>query len=58
MVELSRAEAGTSRSSNVVRLAGRVSGPPSERELPSGDRLVTFRLVITRERTPMTAKSR
>lgn len=58
MVELSRADAGTSRSSNVVRLAGRVSGPPSERELPSGDRLVTFRLVITRERTPMTAKSR
>lgn len=33
---------------NSVRLVGRVSGVPVERELPSGDRLVTFRLVIER----------
>jgi single-strand DNA-binding protein len=26
--------------------------------LPSGDRVVTFRLVVNREQTPMTAKSR
>jgi single-strand DNA-binding protein len=39
-------------------LAGRVSSAPVERELPSGDRVVTFRLVMTREQTVMTAKSK
>lgn len=43
---------------NEVFLAGRVSSEPVERELPSGDRVVTFRLVLPRSRTPMTAKSR
>lgn len=43
---------------NTVNLAGRLSSAPVERELPSGDRVVTFRLVMPRERTPMTAKSR
>lgn len=43
---------------NAVSLAGRVSSPPTERELPSGDRVVTFRLVMTREQTPMTARSK
>lgn len=43
---------------NAVSLAGRVSSTPVERELPSGDRVVTFRVVLARERTPMTAKSR
>lgn len=43
---------------NAVCLAGRVSSTPVERELPSGDRVVTFRLVIAREPTPMTRKSR
>lgn len=57
-MELSRAGDEAGRSSNAVRLTGRVSGAPSERELPSGDRLVTFRLVVTRERTPMTVKSK
>ena len=33
---------------NEVLLVGRVSGPPEERELPSGDRLVTWRLVVER----------
>lgn len=33
---------------NEVRLVGRVSGRPEERVLPSGDRLVTFRVVVTR----------
>lgn len=47
---------GTAR--NVVSLAGRVSSAPVERELPSGDPVVTFRLVIAREQTPMTAKSK
>ena len=43
---------------NAVSLAGRISSAPVERELPSGDRVVTFRLVLDREQTPMTAKSK
>lgn len=43
---------------NSVSLRGRVSSAPLERELPSGDTIVTFRLVLSRERSPMTAKSR
>ena len=37
-----------SASCNEVRLVGRLSAPPEARELPSGDRLVTFRLVVDR----------
>lgn len=33
---------------NDVRLVGRVSGPPRERVLPSGDQLVTARIVVPR----------
>jgi len=33
---------------NEVRLVGRVSGTPVERELPSGDRMWTFRVVVPR----------
>ena len=43
---------------NEVSLSGRVSSSPLERELPSGDRVVTFRLVMSRDRTPMTVKSK
>lgn len=35
-------------SRNEVVLVGRVSAPPEERELPSGDSLVTWRLVVDR----------
>lgn len=34
---------------NVVSLVGRVSGEVVDRELPSGDGLATFRLVVPRE---------
>lgn len=37
-----------SGSCNEVRLVGRVSGVPEERTLPSGDQVVTFRLVVRR----------
>lgn len=37
------------RTCNEVRLAGRVSGAPQERELPSGDRMWTLRVVVARE---------
>jgi single-strand DNA-binding protein len=40
---------------NVVELVGRLSGEPQERELPSGDRLVTFRLVVHRAAQPSAA---
>jgi single-strand DNA-binding protein len=43
---------------NCVSLAGRVSSAPVERELPSGSQVVTFRLVMPREQTAMTAKSK
>ncbi len=33
---------------NDVILVGRVSGPPATRDLPSGDRLVTVRVVVDR----------
>ena len=33
---------------NEVRLSGRVSSPPASRVLPSGDEIVTFRLVVRR----------
>ncbi|MDO7866742.1 single-stranded DNA-binding protein [Nocardioides jiangxiensis] len=34
---------------NEVRLAGRVSRAPEERLLPSGDRVVSFRLAVPRD---------
>ena len=43
---------------NLVFLVGRVSSQPMERELPSGDKVVTFRVVLPRDRSPMTARSR
>jgi single-strand DNA-binding protein len=48
----------TETSVNEVLLQGRVSGDPQERELPSGSVLVSFRLVVARGRTPMTAASK
>ena len=43
---------------NLVRLRGKVSTPPEERELPSGTTIVTLRLSVPRETTPMTEGSR
>lgn len=43
---------------NLVRLRGRISTGPEERELPSGTRIVTLRLSVAREATPMTAGSK
>lgn len=40
----------TAHVANEVLLRGRVSGVPEERVLPSGDRLVTFRVVVARDR--------
>jgi single-strand DNA-binding protein len=37
------------RDHNEVHLTGRVSGPATRRSLPSGDEVVTFRLVVARE---------
>ena len=41
-------EPATAASENTVALVGRVSATPEARELPSGDELVTFRLVVPR----------
>ena len=48
----------TGDTANTVRLRGRVSTAPEERELPSGTRIVTLRLSIAREATPMTNGSK
>lgn len=37
------------RPANEVRLDGRISGDPVERELPSGDRMWVFRVVVPRD---------
>ena len=37
---------------NEVHLAGRVGSEPEERELPSGDLVVTLRLVVPRRAWP------
>jgi single-strand DNA-binding protein len=37
-----------SESRNEVLLVGRLSGPPEERALPSGDVVVSFRVVVDR----------
>lgn len=55
---MSTAQEAPAAARNVVSLTGRVSSMPVERELPSGDRVVTFRIVMPREQTPMTAKSK
>lgn len=34
---------------NHIELTGRVSGDPTVREMPSGDELVTLRLVVSRD---------
>jgi single-strand DNA-binding protein len=42
------------RPANEVRLRGRVSTAPEERVLPSGTLIVTFRVSVAREASPMT----
>ena len=43
---------------NQVVLRGRVSGPPAERELPSGATVVGVRVSVRRDRTTMTRGSK
>ena len=43
---------------NRVRLRGKVSTPPEERSLPSGTTIVTLRLSVPRDLSPMTEGSR
>jgi single-strand DNA-binding protein len=53
-VTRSRAQASKAATAHVneVRLVGRLAADPEERELPSGDVLVVFRLVVTRTPDP------
>ncbi|MQW75356.1 single-stranded DNA-binding protein [Nocardioides sp. dk4132] len=43
-----RADGDVEEGRNEVRLVGRVSQAPEERELPSGDSVLLFRLVVAR----------
>jgi single-strand DNA-binding protein len=47
-VDGERCDEGAESGANEVLLTGRVSGEPQERELPSGDRVVQFRVVVRR----------
>lgn len=49
MTKKARKDDAEDLSANEVLLRGRVSGEPSEKELPSGDRVVEFRLVVPRK---------
>lgn len=51
-------EAEDDESTNLVRLRGRISTAPEERQLPSGTSIVTLRLSVAREPSPMTKGSR
>lgn len=42
---------------NEVRLVGRVGAAPAERTLPSGDRVVTFRVVVERPESAVRARA-
>ena len=55
---MTRQQLEPSLTANSVRLCGRVSTAPEERELPSGTRIVTLRLSIARDATPMTTGSK
>jgi single-strand DNA-binding protein len=48
------AEQAAVEHSNEVHLVGRLAAAPVSRELPSGDLVVTFRLVVAREPAPRT----
>jgi single-strand DNA-binding protein len=43
---------------NEVRLLGRVAAPAEQRELPSGDVVATFRVIVAREGVAGSASSR
>jgi len=47
-VDGERCDVADEAGANEVLLTGRVSGEPQERELPSGDRVVQFRVVVRR----------
>jgi single-strand DNA-binding protein len=52
------APAAGATATNVVSLAGRLTGSPEERALPSGDVIVTFRVSVPRQDTPMSRGSK
>jgi len=55
---MTQQQAQSASGMNCVSLRGRVSSAPIERELPSGDAIVTLRVVLARDKSPMTSKSK
>jgi len=49
VMSVSKEQHSPVRPANEVRLDGRISGDPEERELPSGDRMWVFRVVVPRD---------
>lgn len=58
MARQAAAELADEAPRNHVVLQGRVSSAPLERVLPSGDCIVTLRVVVPRDKSPMSAKSK
>ncbi len=52
------ADAEPDTAANLVRIRGRLGADPTERILPSGAAIVSFRVVVAREATVMTRGSR
>ena len=51
-------ETPAAATTNVVTLVGRLTATPEQKELPSGDLIVTFRVSVPRQGTPMTRGSK
>ncbi len=51
MAATAKADQTTKHDVNEIHLAGRISVDPISRELPSGDRVVTWRLIVARPKT-------
>lgn len=49
MISASKIEAASDYSRNETLLHGRVSGEPTVKEMPSGDTVVEFRIVVRRD---------
>lgn len=57
MRQMTQTEVDDPPGENTVALRGRLTSAPLERELPSGDVILTFRLTMPRVRTAMTTRS-
>lgn len=58
MTHASQAAPAVETATNAVTLAGRLTAAPEEKTLPSGDVILTFRVSVPRQDTPMSRGSK